>query len=121
MRIRNRAANIKAQFKRRTVYWMLMREGLVPDEIMQLFLHARKGNCSLLNDANTTIIKCDLQLAIIIHAVFDFRREPNTHGMHTNRLGTSDLTHYINIMHATINERRNGIHQVLMHLPLLTR
>ncbi len=54
VRIRNSATNIKTQFKRRTIHWMLMRDGLAQYEIAKLFLQARKGNRTLLNDAVTT-------------------------------------------------------------------
>lgn len=43
--------SIKAQFKRRTFRWMLMRDGLEKPAIDKLFLAARKGDSSLVNDA----------------------------------------------------------------------
>ena len=49
--VRVPANNIKAQFKRRTLRWMLMRDGLEKPAIDKLFLAARKGESSLLNDA----------------------------------------------------------------------
>ena len=49
--IRKSATNIKAQFKRRTVRWMLMRDGLDGDAINGLFNEARKGINKPLSDA----------------------------------------------------------------------
>jgi integrase len=49
--VRVPANNIKAQFKRRTFRWMLMRDGLDNPAIDKLFGAARKGENSLLNDA----------------------------------------------------------------------
>jgi integrase len=49
--VRVPANSIKAQFKRRTLRWMLMRDGLDTPAINKLFLAARKGQRQLLNEA----------------------------------------------------------------------
>jgi integrase len=49
--VRVSASNIKAQFKRRTLRWMLMRDGLGKSEIDKLLLEARKGAHQPLNEA----------------------------------------------------------------------
>lgn len=48
--VRAPATNIKPQFKRRTIRWMLLRDGLDKPAIDKLFLSARKGKAELLND-----------------------------------------------------------------------
>jgi integrase len=49
--VRVPATNIKAQFKRRTLRWMLMRDGLDKHAIDRLFRASRNGEGQLLNDA----------------------------------------------------------------------
>jgi integrase len=49
--VRPSATNIKAQFKRRTIRWMLLRDGLDRSAIDKLFSSARKRKTELLNKA----------------------------------------------------------------------
>jgi integrase len=51
--VRRPATNIKAQFKRRTIRWMLLRDGLDKPVIDKLFLSLRKGKAQPLRDAIT--------------------------------------------------------------------
>ena len=45
------ASHIKAQFKRRTLRWMLMQDGLDKPAIDKLFLASRRGESQLLSEA----------------------------------------------------------------------
>lgn len=49
--VRRPATNIKAQFKRRTIRWMLLRDGLDKPTIDKLFLSVRKGKAQPLRGA----------------------------------------------------------------------
>ena len=59
-----------------------------------------------------------MQVAVVVHVLVNFVRQPRANRMDADWLGTRHLAHDIDIVHAAIDDRRDRIHQLLMNGPL---